>query len=79
MAQKRPFMTAKGYLGMATPSMVQGDRVVILCGGRIPYILRLSGNKNGREYYTLVGEAYYYGVMDGEIVTKEEKRDFFLV
>jgi hypothetical protein len=42
-----------------------GDHVVVLNGGRVPYVLRpLSGD--GREY-AFMGECYVYDIMQGEI------------
>ncbi|KAI0400152.1 heterokaryon incompatibility protein-domain-containing protein [Xylaria palmicola] len=40
-----------------------GDRVCVLLGGDVPFVIRPTG----RGTYTVVGECYVDGVMDGEI------------
>lgn len=72
---KRAFLTKKGYLGMGPDESKAGDVVVIFCGGRIPFVLRPV--RRGRFRY--LGEAYCHGVMDGEIVGKEQTKIFSLV
>ncbi|KAH7629963.1 heterokaryon incompatibility protein-domain-containing protein [Sordaria sp. MPI-SDFR-AT-0083] len=78
--KRSPYVTAtKGYLGMAPRRSKVGDVVVIFCGDRIPYVIRLKGN--GDNTYTFVGEAYCDGIMDGELADKleSERQDFYLV
>lgn len=55
------FTTAKGTIGLGPRSMRPGDLVCVLCGGKVPFILRKDGAG-----YTLVGEAYVHGIMDGQ-------------
>jgi hypothetical protein len=72
---RRPFLSQQGYLGLAPAHAKEGDLVVILFGAVQPYVLRRSGQK-----YELVGEAYVYGIMDGEFLRKNpSKEDFELV
>ncbi|KAF2134079.1 hypothetical protein P153DRAFT_363080 [Dothidotthia symphoricarpi CBS 119687] len=49
--------------GWAPSNAHSGDLVVVLHGGRVPYVLRPIGN----DYYTFVGDAYIHGMMKGEI------------
>lgn len=79
MRGKRPYLTEKGYLGMAPSHALAGDVVVFFLGAEIAYVLRPVEGKGMDNTYTLVGEAYCDGVMDGEIILTEEKREFFLV
>lgn len=67
MANKRPFVTKIGYVGMA-PSVSQvADLVVVLFGSQVPFVLRPApGHPKG--YYWLLGETYCDGIMDGEIL-----------
>jgi hypothetical protein len=43
--------------------MQPGDLVCILFGGITPFILRAKD-----DYYALVGDAYVYGLMEGEAI-----------
>ncbi|KAK4205443.1 heterokaryon incompatibility protein-domain-containing protein [Triangularia verruculosa] len=76
---KKPFLTAKGFLGMGPPDMQVGDGVVVFCGGRIPFVVRqLPVKKGEKETFQLLGEAFCDGIMDGEAAVEENRRDFFL-
>ena len=68
---RRLFRTGKGYLGMGSVSVETGDRVWVLKGANVPFVLRLVGN--GR--YRVVGEAYVHGVMRGEAVMRGGERE----
>jgi hypothetical protein len=60
------FGTSKcGIFCMFPPAAEEGDLIVILCGGKIPYLLRPL--KQGGDEYKLVGEAYIHGLMDGQV------------
>lgn len=58
-------LTKGGRCGIAPDVVLPGDKVTILCGGRVPFLLRQQqgpdGNKN-----LLVGECYIDGLMFGE-------------
>jgi hypothetical protein len=58
------FVSSKGFIGLAPWNAEQGDVISVLFGGCTPYILR---KVPGKEQYTLVGEAYVYGIMGGEL------------
>ncbi|KAH0556093.1 hypothetical protein GP486_005969 [Trichoglossum hirsutum] len=51
-------------IGRGPLSVLKGDEVWILAGGRVPYILRPLGN----DKYEFIGEAYLEDVMYGEAV-----------
>ncbi|KAE9373588.1 hypothetical protein N431DRAFT_407221 [Stipitochalara longipes BDJ] len=61
---RRLFRTKKNYLGIAAQSLEKGDGVWVLAGAAVPLILRPA--KDGG--WTLVGEAYIHGIMNGEVV-----------
>lgn len=42
--------------------------ISVLFGGCTPFVLRKA---TGNEIYTLVGEAYVYGIVDGELFSGE--------
>jgi len=73
MQGKRPFMSIKGYVGIGPASIQPGDIICVLLGARVPYILR-SVESGG---FTLVGEAYCDGIMDGEIVKGTPLKEAF--
>ena len=60
--RRRLVVTEKGCLGLTGEHVRNGDVVVILMGGQVPFVLRLVQ----QQHYVLVGEAYIDGVMDGE-------------
>ena len=59
------------------PSMVkQGDVLCVLFGCSVPCVLReFEDPESGAAYYRFVGEAYVYGVMDGEAVSWRKQED----
>lgn len=60
----RPFLSKKGYIGMAPEFTVPGDIVCVIFGAIAPYVLRRVSEKG----FELVGEAYVHGIMDGEAI-----------
>lgn len=60
----------RGRLGLAPKTAMPGDIICILFGCSVPVLLR-SRKEGG---YTLVGECYLHGVMDGEAVSQHSKR-----
>lgn len=75
MRGKRPFLTRRGYVGMAPEAARLGDVVVVFCGGQIPFVLRPV--EEGM--FTFVGEAYCDGIMDGELVSSGVEETFLLM
>jgi hypothetical protein len=51
---------------MLPPNAQKGDSIVVLFGGKVPYLLRPIEQVEG--LYELVGEAYIHGFMDGKVV-----------
>ncbi|KAM0421364.1 hypothetical protein ACHAPT_010899 [Fusarium lateritium] len=74
---RKLFISKGGYLGLAPEDASKGDQVWVLCGGRLPLILRSlkkeSGNSSRFEY-TFVGDSYVHGIMDGEFVEREMQK-----
>ena len=60
---RRIFTSEKGYLGTGPEDVRTGDLVVLVEGAFVPYVLRPVVNKEST--FSLVGEAYVHGVMDG--------------
>lgn len=59
---RRPFISGKGFVGLAPESVEVGDIVCVFLGGKLPYILRERADGKFR----LIGEAYVHGIMYGE-------------
>lgn len=78
MAGKRPFVTKKGYVGMTPQTSEPGDLVIVLFGGQVPFVLR-SVLRYQEAFFNLLGEAYCDGIMDGEMLGREENDAFYLV
>lgn len=72
---KMLFSTKKRYCGLGPVDMKVGDVVVVLYGGRLPFILRPARNYK----YNLVGYAYVSGIMDGEAVSHSEETHTFQI
>jgi hypothetical protein len=67
---KKLYRTSNGCIGFGKSTMEVGDQVWMLCGGRTPFILRPALED---ERYTLIGETYLHGFMQGEMITEELK------
>lgn len=61
LSNRKPITTTRGYAGLASADVEEGDIICILFGGKVPYALR---RKDG--YYRFLGECYVHGIMDGE-------------
>ena len=53
--------TKRGFLAAVPRLTVSGDCIVLLSGGRTPFILRQNG-----DHYRLIGCCYVHGIMNGE-------------
>jgi hypothetical protein len=63
---RKLFRTENGYVGIG-PSKCQGDDlVVVLLGGNMPYIIREAPSRSSKQCFTVLGDAYVHGIMDGE-------------
>jgi hypothetical protein len=54
-------VTASGYLAAVPCTIEVGDCIAILAGGRLPFVLRPTG-----DHYCLIGPCYVHGIMNGE-------------
>jgi hypothetical protein len=88
---RRFFITEQGYFGLGPSSTCPGDEVKVFLGGRVPFVIRPAAPKNGLlplpctgSVYTLVGDCFLQGIMDGERAVKasfssEESRQCILI
>jgi hypothetical protein len=75
---RRFFITIRGYLGLEPRNMQIGDEIHIVAGGNCPLVLRKAPHKRSirpaNPTYTLVGDCYLHGVMDGEAAENFEEQ-----
>jgi hypothetical protein len=73
---RKCFLTETAFVGLGPKTMKKGDILVLLFGCTTPLVLRLaSTNDNQSQEYTLVGEAYCGGIMNGEFLkARPEKK-----
>jgi len=64
------FMTRQGYIGLGPATLQKDDVVCILFGASTPLLLRPRILEEGQRGYWVIGEAYVYGIMDGEFLQK---------
>ncbi|KAH7091665.1 heterokaryon incompatibility protein-domain-containing protein [Paraphoma chrysanthemicola] len=70
--RSRLILTHRGYIGLAPSTIKPGDAVYIFFGSRVPHVLRRRDA--GQPGYTLVGDAFIYGAMDGELVSSDREQ-----
>lgn len=63
--QRRPFRSAKGFIGLGPFGMCENDTIWILPGTDVPFVFR-NAEEDGK--FTVIGEAYVHGIMDGELL-----------
>ena len=84
------FITEDNHMGLAPSVTRPEDKVCVIHGCRVPFIIRLieerkiktaEGKRIKQKHYVLVGECYIYGFMNGEAVqdNKVEAEDIFLI
>jgi Heterokaryon incompatibility protein (HET) len=66
---KKLMVTRGQRLGLVPSRAKAGDVIALLLGGEVPIVLRPKGDK-----YTLVGECFVDGVMDGEGLVEARKQ-----
>ncbi|KAF4629775.1 hypothetical protein G7Y89_g8367 [Cudoniella acicularis] len=69
-----PFVSSMGYLGLVPAQSKKGDVICIVEGANSPFVFRSCG-----ELYKLVGEAFVYGIMDGEFMASSPLMEIFHV
>lgn len=72
---RRFAVTGRGYFVMGPDVMEEGDIVAVLYGGRTPFVLRPIADGN----WSLLGECYVHGMMDGEALKMEHAEEEIFV
>lgn len=67
-------MSDEGYYILGPDVMEPGDVVVVLYGGKVPFVLRPEGN-----WWKLLGECYIHGVMAGEALGMGAEEEIFTI
>ncbi|KIM99807.1 hypothetical protein OIDMADRAFT_181179 [Oidiodendron maius Zn] len=62
VSYRRLFITVKGYIGLGPSDMQKDDKVCLLFGSSVPFVMRQDGST-----WRLIGDCYVHGIMDGEI------------
>lgn len=62
------FVTCHGFIGVGPIDTKAGDKVAILLGADVPFILREESGGEDHRYWKLVGDCYVHGIMGGEVV-----------
>jgi len=72
-SMRRAFSCAQGYLGLGPRGLMEGDIIVIIYSGDMPFVLRpIPGGR-----FKLIGEAYVHGIMDGEFLKIRPRDEVF--
>ncbi|OTA90543.1 hypothetical protein M434DRAFT_77799 [Hypoxylon sp. CO27-5] len=66
---RRFFVTTGNLMGIGPETMEKDDMIVILFGGKVPYVVRELGEAK----YSFIGECYVPGLMTGEAVEPLKK------
>jgi hypothetical protein len=61
------FESVDGYMGLCPKGSLPDDLVCVLCGSRVPVILRKIG-----DHYVHVGASFVEGLMEGEVMSMVE-------
>ncbi|KAK4164082.1 heterokaryon incompatibility protein-domain-containing protein [Cladorrhinum sp. PSN259] len=68
---RRLFTLGDGRVGLGPAAAREGDVVVVLFGGVVPFVLRgCEHNETGEKYWRFVGECFVPELMQGEAVEK---------
>jgi len=74
---RRMFITSQGYIGLGPEHTRCGDQVAVLLGGSTPFMLREAGSTAaGEAQWSLLGDCYVHGCMDGELVEGQRVEDW---
>jgi hypothetical protein len=69
LRNRRFAVSERGYFGLVPRGTVAGDRVCVLEGINVPFVLRKAPEENAFE---LVGECYVHGIMEGEAIDRND-------
>ncbi|CVK98658.1 related to heterokaryon incompatibility protein het-6 [Fusarium proliferatum] len=73
-------VTKSGHMGFVPPRSMPDDLICLIYGTQTPYVLRQNfsrGSNDLKRTYTLIGECYMHGMMDGEALQGQIEESFF--
>jgi hypothetical protein len=73
----RAIFTTDSHTGFCDNRVTEGDRVYLLAGGRVPFVLRQVGNMTS--HFKVIGGAVVQGIMLGEARKPDELETIVLV
>lgn len=83
MFQRSLIVTRDGYVGLAHNQTRQDDILVVLDGGRVPFILRQQGaviiDGGETDCWKLIGDSCFYGLMNGEAGHLGKSKETFIL
>ncbi|KAH6676219.1 heterokaryon incompatibility protein-domain-containing protein [Halenospora varia] len=65
---RRILLSSQGYICLGPSGAEANDVISVLPGGKVPYLLRKSGDN-----FKFIGECYVHGIMDSEIIVGRQK------
>jgi hypothetical protein len=72
-AGRRTCVTEKFYFGAVPDEAKKGDLIAIFHGHKLPYVIRrVQGPDADPNQFRLVGHCYVHGIMDGELMEKNQ-------
>ncbi|KAL6902627.1 heterokaryon incompatibility domain-containing protein [Trichoderma evansii] len=69
---RRFFITKKGYFGLGPQKLEPEDRIAVLFGSGVPFVLRKCPTIRGKRAWRIIGECYVQGIMQGKVIRKWE-------
>ncbi|KAI0169822.1 HET-domain-containing protein [Hypoxylon sp. FL1284] len=74
LSDRRVFGTEKGYIGLGCALAEVGDEIAVVKGAKVPLVLRPTQSK-----WTLQGDCYLRGVMQGEAYREDECSQMWII
>jgi hypothetical protein len=56
----------QGYICLLPETATNGDEIVVLYGGKIPFCVRRAENGGDGEAWRFIGDCYVHGIMHGQ-------------
>jgi hypothetical protein len=86
VSNRRLAFSSKGWVGLVPSTAAVGDQIAVFVGGPLLYIIRqnslevpmVSETVTASDRFSLIGEAYFHGFMDGKAMEGEELKTISL-